>query len=168
MINFIGNSFSFQCGGGDVLDVITATEKQDNLEVAYETFQQNFDITKAQNPYESYNKNNNIKYDIFSTNIKEKLAKNCWEKIDKAINFGEEELLKRHTESFSTKMSRVSLEFGSRSIHNPNSSRKYLGKERQNQRSRVLEENKSKEKKVVFKAEDNEMFVTQSMFDYGR
>ena len=174
MIDIKGDSFSFQCGGGDILDIITATEKQDNLEVAYETFQQNFGTIK--NPYESFNKNYNMKYDIFSTKIKNKLAENCWKKIDKAINFGEKELLKRHTESFSTKMSRVSLEFGSRSINNPNFNMKHLGSEMKNQRSRVLEEkavdikekSKSIENKVVFKVEDGEMFVAHSLFDYGR
>ena len=173
-IDTIGDSFSFQCGGGDILDIITATEKQDNLEVAYETFQQNFGTIK--NPYESFNKNYNMKYDIFSTNIKKKLAENCWKKIDKAINFGEKELLKRHSESFSTKMSRVSLEFGSRSVNNPNFNMKHLGSEMKNQRSRVLEEkavdvkveSKSIENKVVFKVEDGELFVAHSMFDYGR
>lgn len=102
----------FTCSDGDVADVIVAVQKQDNLEVAYETVEQSGWSKSSSNPFKPFNTNNNAKYQTYSTAAQAVLSNACWGKIDRAVSMGHEELELRHSRSFSAKMARVSLKVG--------------------------------------------------------
>jgi hypothetical protein len=110
--HYTDKSFIFTCSGSDVADVIVAVEKQDNLEVAYETIEQSGWSNTPRNSFKSFNLNNNPKYKTYSTTAQASLSTACWDKIDRAVSLGHEELELRHSRSFSAKMARVSLKVG--------------------------------------------------------
>ena len=88
--------------------------KQDNLEVAYDTFRHNAILEAYKNPFEAYGNSTKVQEDpaIKSKATLDSLASMCWNRIDRALDLGYESLLSRHTKGFSSKMNRVSLHGG--------------------------------------------------------
>ena len=118
-----------------------------------------------------------MKYDIFSDKMKDNLANKCWKKIDNAILLGEKKLLERHKESFSKKISRVSLQIGMNSGISSTSSSSSASQEK-NSKGEILTGNNSQYQSLenhimttrrrLFKMELREIDKAQMMFDFGR
>ena len=116
-----------------------------------------------------------MKYDIFSDKMKDNLANKCWKKIDNAILLGEKKLLERHKESFSKKISRVSLQIGMNSGISSSSS---SASQEKNSKGEILSGNNSQYQSLenhimttrrrLFKMELREIDKAQMMFDFGR